>query len=338
MAITFVDYPRYVPPDGYERAIERVLGRLRRVEGLVSVYQVGSVDTPGISDIDLLAVFEEDAVVTFDPRGGLSREERYLFMHRLLGISRRHLSEAQRYTFYHHYKLRWGESLPVSGSDLGSVEVAQLKRQIALEFLLWNYVMKAVDRTYGVASVRELLLTVYALRYDMEYLAVVDGALSDLIRQVVAWRRVWFERPVGRDALNAWFGAFYPALHAFLASAFDDQKLFLPVWAGPRYAPHIRLDRGEPLACAHWGIRLPFGTRLPPRAYRLTMHALNRFRFTVPATGRAGRVLEDRFRFLRTVTIHNAAHLRRFDPPGSALALRLLRGRPHPLPDVALEP
>ena len=327
MALTFVDYPRYVPPDGYERAIERILERLRRVKGLVSVYQVGGVDAPGISDIDLLAVFEEDAVVTWDPRAGLSRDDRYLFMHRLLGVSRRHFSEAQRYTLYHHYRLRWGEALPLGGSDFGPVEVAQLKRQIALEFLVWNYVAKAVDKAYGMASVRELLLTVYALRHDMEYLAVVEGSLFDLIRQVVAWRHVWFEKPLDGDALNAWFAAFYPALHAFLTVALDDQKLFIPAWASPRYAPHIRLVRGETLACAHRGIMLPLGTPLPPRAYRLTMHALNRFRFTIPATDRAGDVLQDRFRVLRTVTIHNGARLKRFDSPGSALTLRLLPGR-----------
>ena len=336
MAISFVDYPRYVPPDGYERAVERVLERLRRVEGVVSVYQVGSVATPGISDIDLLAVFEDDAVVTFDPRKALSPEARYLFIHRLFGISRRHFTQARRYTFYHHYALRWGEPLSLSGSGLGADEVAQLKRQIALEFLLWNYVTKTVDKTYGVASVRFLLLTVHALRYDMEYLGVVGGALSDLIHHVVAWRQVWFERPVGGDALNAWFSAFYPALHAFLASAFDEQKLFLPLWAGSRYAPHIRLKRADRFACAHRGIRLPFGTRLPPTVYRLTMHALNRFRFTVPATGRGAGVLEDRFRFLRAAKAHNAARLRRFDPPGSVLALSLLRGLPHPVPEVAL--
>ena len=325
MAISFVDYPRYVPPDGYERAIERVLERLRRVEGVVSVYQIGSVATPGISDIDLLAVFEDDAVVTFDPRMALSPEGRYLFIHRLFGISRRHFTQARRYTFYHHYALRWGEPLSLSGSGLGADEVAQLKRQIALEFLLWNYVTKTVDKTYGVASVRYLLLTVHALRYDMEFLGVVGGALFDLIHQVVAWRQVWFERPVGGDALNAWFSAFYAALHAFLASAFDEQKLFLPLWAGQHYAPHIRLERADRLACTHRGIRLPFGTRLPPTIYWLAMHALNRFRFTIPATGRGGGVLEDRFRFLRTAKAHNTARLRRFDPPGSVLALRLLR-------------
>ena len=187
-----------------------------------------------------------------------------------------------------------------------------------------------------MASVRDLLLTVHALRYDMEYLGVVGGVLSDMIHDLVAWRRVWFERPVGRDALNAWFDAFYPALHTFLASAFDEQKLFLPVWASPRYAPHIRLETADRLACAHRGIRLPFGTRLPPTVYRLAMHALNRFRFTIPATGQGSGVLEDRFRFLRNAKAHNAACLRWFDPPGSVLALRLLRGLLRPVPEVAL--
>ncbi len=267
---------------------------------------------------------------------GLSPEGRYLFVHRLFGISRRHFTQARRYTFYHHYALRWGDALPVSGNDLGADEVARVKRQIALEFLLWNYVTKTVDKTYGVASVRDLLLEVHALRYDMEYPGVVGGALSDLIHHVVAWRQVWFERPVGGDALNAWFSAFHPALQAFLASAFAEQKLFLPVWAGPRYAPHIRVERADRLACAHRGIRLPFGTHLPPTVYRLTMAALTRFRFTVPATGHGGGVLEDRFRFLETAKAHNAARLRRFDPPGSVLALRLLRGLHHPVPDVAV--
>lgn len=324
MPITFVNFPRHVEPAVYERAIEQVIEWLQEVDGIVSIYQVGSVSAPGISDIDLLAVFEDDAVVDGNPIARLTGDERYLFTHGPFGVCRRDFHRGQRYTFYHNYTLRWGDDLRPADSDLGADDVAGIKRQIALEFLIANYISKTVDRTYGLVSVRNVLLSVKALRYDMEYLGVTDGELYDLINQLIRWREAWFEQPIGKDRFEKWFDAFYAALHLFLTAHLRRHRFFLPPWASRRYARHIRLEKAQRLDWRRKGIVVPLGKRHLGKKYTKLHNRLNQFTFSVPATDQGSEVLEERFRFLKSMRRHNERHLASFAPLGSVLASRLV--------------
>lgn len=324
MPITFVNFPRDIKPVVYEQAIDQVITHLRGVDGIVSIYQIGSVSAPGISDIDLLVVFEDEAVASGNPIAHLTGDERYLFTHGLFGVCRRDFHRGQRYTFYHNYVLRWGEDLRVGKSDLEADEVARIKRQIALEFLIANYISKTVDRTYRLVSVRNLLLSVKALRYDMEYLGVTDGELYDLINQLILWREAWFEQPVGKDMLREWFESFYSALHLFLTARFNHQRFFLPAWATSRYARHICLERSHRLSWRHKGIVMPLGRRPLGKKYTKLNNRLNRFIFSIPITDQSSKMLEERFLFLKSMKRHNESHLASFAPLGSVLASRLV--------------
>ena len=73
--LTFIDYPKFVPRAEYDKAIDRMVEKLKKIQGIVSVYQIGSINDPGISDIDLVAVFEDKISCNIDPRDNLSRIE-----------------------------------------------------------------------------------------------------------------------------------------------------------------------------------------------------------------------------------------------------------------------
>ena len=63
----------------YTSSIEQVVAELSNRPDVVSIYQVGSVKHPGISDVDLRVVFADDAVFDSDPRAKLGDDGRYLF-------------------------------------------------------------------------------------------------------------------------------------------------------------------------------------------------------------------------------------------------------------------
>ena len=54
-----VDIPQKFDEDAYHIAMDRQVQALSKVEGVKSIYQIGGLSTPGISDIDLVVVFEE---------------------------------------------------------------------------------------------------------------------------------------------------------------------------------------------------------------------------------------------------------------------------------------
>lgn len=325
--------PAPAPPALYEQAVDRVVGRLKGAEGVVAVYQIGHVGAPGISDIDLLAVFEDGATCEVDPLADLPERERRLFTHAVFGTSVGAFRDVQRYTLYHNYRLLWGQPHGEGGVGPQGLLLDELRRQIALEFLLACYISRTIEAVYGVVSVRGLLLSVNALRYDLEFLRITSGELHALVHQLVAWRGRWFERPVGGGELAGWFEAFYPALHAALAALLAERRLLLPPWASEVYARNVRLRRADALGYNHTGVVFPPAlTALGKRAFR-ALHRMNRFVFGVPCVWENSSVLaqgsqapellpfmEERFRAFERMNRYNRVHLRHFAPLSGSLS------------------
>ena len=308
MSIKLINYPRYVLPDEYEETIQQLVEIIKK-DGVVSIFQIGHVKTPGISDIDILVVFEDGVKYNFAPLECLPKRACYLFTHNLFGISRRHFYEAQRFTFYHNYRLLWGEELNVSQADLSPQEIELLKRQTALEFLLANFISKTVELTYRVVSLRNLLLNVNALRYDMEFLNISSGRLLHLIMTLIDWRRAWFQKKVDEVALQIWLQEFYAELQAFLASILTRQKFYLPLKPQYQLAGHIRLVPGNEFSFKHDGLSLPsVFYRLGKKGMRL-LHRFNRFDFILPiASCSEVEILNHRFELFKNLKIDHENH------------------------------
>src|SRR3989344_869283 len=98
------DFPRFVSITEYESAIEAMAGSLAKIPGVMTIYQIGGVSHPGISDIDLYAVFEDNAYCEIDPLQNLPNGYDYLFIHHIFGASAGNFAESQRYPFFHQYR------------------------------------------------------------------------------------------------------------------------------------------------------------------------------------------------------------------------------------------
>ena len=138
----------------YENAIKGMVEKLRRQEGIISIFQIGSIIHPGISDIDMVVVFKENGVSHLNPLQGLSKTERYLFNDPPFGVSETDLIEAQRYMIFQNSRLLWGEKIYKGGGHLCEEEIKCLKIQTALEYLIQNYINLTVLRAYGIFNVR----------------------------------------------------------------------------------------------------------------------------------------------------------------------------------------
>lgn len=307
------DFPRFFPVSVYDLAIKRMVGKLQKQNGVVSIFQIGSINSPGISDIDMLVVFEDATECNLNPLEDLSKIERYLFSHSLYGTSEAHFQEVQRYTFFHNYNLLWGNQLPVGRSDLSCEEIRTLKAQIALEYLLQMYISITIRLTYGIFRIVGLLRHVNALRYDLQFLNVSSGKLFDLIETLISWRDNWFKNKPTTQMLKIWIDDFYKELSEFLREILNATKFYLPRWANLRIARNIMLVPSEHFGYVHKGIILPCFLGWLGRKYFNIQHRFNGFKFHVPITSQAiPGITEERLEFLKQMKDKNSIELPHF--------------------------
>lgn len=314
------DFPRFVPVSAYDLAIERMVGKLRQQDGVVSIFQVGSINSPGISDIDMLVVFEDGTRCGLNPLEDLSKKECYLFSHSLYGVSRRQSCDTQKYALFHNYKLLWGDELPIRRNDLSQEQTRKLKTQIALEYLNKMFINSTVERVYGIVRVRGLLVLVKALSYDLEFLNVSSGKLFDLVQRIIDWRNNWFEDRPDKQTFRRWFLEFCAALTTFLEIELTKQAFHLPEFANMRIARNMVLEPSETFGYTHAGTRLPAIFGGLGRKYFNVQHRFNTFRFRIPvATSDVPTVLHSRFMFAKEMKRANRETLPYFMPLTSSL-------------------
>lgn len=315
MRMHLTAYPRSVAVSSYDLAIQRMVGKLRQQDGVLSIFQIGNTNNPGISDIDMLVVFEDGVKCNLNPLEGLSKTDRYLFSHSLYGISKTSFSEAHRYTFFHNYNLLWGEELLLGESDLSGEEIQVLKTQTALEYLIKMFVSSTVELTYGIVKVRGLLMHAKALSYDLEFLNVSAGRLFDLIQTIILWRDHWFEKKPDKQMVTRWIQEFYAELTALLEATLQTIEFYLPDWANLRIARNVMIVPSEKFGYTHKGITLPAILGGLGRKYFNVQHRFNTFGFQIPITASEipDRLLE-RFSFMKNMKRENNRHLSYFMP------------------------
>ncbi len=282
MTPRLIDLPRRFTPDQYRRAIERMVRSLEKIEGVISVYQVGSISAPGISDIDLLVVFREGSTYQADVRKSLSPDNRYLFAHDLYGLSEAHKSGVRRFCFFYEFTHLWGQDiLATQVEDPPGASRDELQVQVALEYLAKMYIIQYIERILDVVKVRGLLLQAKALMKDLKYLGVDSGKIVELLMMVMEWRSGWFDHEIDRPKLCSWIHEFRLEYDRFVKEMFKVRQLFLS-GGKRRIARNITVRSGVAFVAEHHGWILP---RLfnGHGMYIKMQHRVNSFEFQFPA-------------------------------------------------------
>jgi hypothetical protein len=320
--VRLTHWPRPVSSLEYERAVAQMVKTLLACSAS-SVFQIGNVGTPGISDVDMLAVFEDDHLVSSDPRSGLSPIGRYLFTHPVFGVSRTDFERVKHVTFFHNYRHLAGEELSLDADEEhSSADIRVLREQTALEYLVRMWIAMTLERNYGVLHVRHILLTANALAYDLEFLGVDSGKLHDSVQLVRRWRARWFAIQPGPAEIVAWFESCYEALREFLEWQLTIVPCRLPETRRYRLGRNLFLQPGNGLRVRHRGITLPWRLAPADRRAQKIQSLFNRFVFEIPCVRQpVPLVLRERFDSLRWLRIHNRERLPHFIPLASSLAL-----------------
>jgi hypothetical protein len=312
------EWPRSVSVDAYARATERMTAHVSTLPGVVTIFQIGHTAAPGISDIDMLIVFDDHSRHNADPRSICTVDERYLFIHKLYGASQSTFEAAQKYSFFHNYELLWGAA--AVRSEIPCADSDGLKGQVAMEYLLKELLSLKYQLACGIVKIRSLLLHANGLRYDLEFLGITSGPLVDEVARWVGWRACWFTNPPSRVEILNGVESLLEALESTVMPLVDRGALKLPD-AGPfRISRRVKLSVGQSFACTTTSPLIPIvpGFRHVSAMFRQRVIRLNcelPGRSVLPAAG----VIQDRFSHLEAHQAYNRAHLNGYAPLGSSL-------------------
>lgn len=319
---SIIDRPHYVSPERYDEALHAMTDRLRVQPGVRAVYQIGGVSTPGISDLDMVVVFDDGARGPHDFTRDLSADENYLFIHQLYGSSVSLFRRAQRSSFFHNYRLLHGEDLLDGALRPSPQAEQQLKQQIALEYLIKMYINVVLQREYRTLKLRSFLLHAKAIAYDLNFLSITSGTLYDMTHRIIEWRARWFEAPPSRAELLESFQDYSDQIEQSLCALLRTHAFAWGRGGSHRVARSITLMPGPHLRSHRRGFRLPAGLGVLGSRFVKLQNRLNRFVFEVPVEqGKPPAALAERYALVRDMQAHKAEALPGFAVLTSSLGI-----------------
>ena len=275
------DLPVKVDLEAYQHAVDRVVESLGNVLGCSSVYRIGSVGAPGISDLDLVVVAKDNASLSIDLRKTMTISERYLFIHDLYGSSASLFLEGQRFSFFRPYRLIRGEDI-LFGSNFPEPDPA-VRRQVALEYLIRFYFSVTMQKAYKLLRVRSLLLNAKGASIDIEYLSPSDIQVRGVVRKLKSMREDWFKTqkpPVA--AFIEWFEEMAHWLEHFMTDQLSRLPFYLPDHRSYSLGRNIGIIHGDSVKMMSKVSRYPMLHPFLGKKYFNLLNRYSNFQLSLP--------------------------------------------------------
>lgn len=318
--LKFIDVPQARSLAQYQAAIDAMVTRLESIEGVKSIYQIGSVSNAGISDIDMMIVFEDGFKQTIDPVRDLPTDT-YLFTHQLYGVAEKYWEPLRNLTFFHNYKHLKGTEMPLTEVTLSNEETADLQRQIALEFLVKMHTVLTVQLHYKIVKLRSFLLEGKALIYDLEFLGISEGKFHQLVSQIIEWRANWFTKKPSLLEVEKLIFELHQELEQLLGTELNEKPLLVPDLTKLRTARNLVLKNG-PFSADKSGFTFPSLGLVKHKKHFNLLHRFNSFEFSMPLEQVSPNKIDyQRFELLKTLRIYNQEYLPSYLVPASSLRL-----------------
>lgn len=254
----------------YEQTIISIAEILQKQDRFIALFQIGSVSNPGISDLDLVAVFLDDYKLDIDIFEKLTPEQKYLFTHRVFGIALKDFTNLPKYAPYYNFK-------HVNGEDIRSPEQfntsRELATQVALEFLTANFIARAIEKDLGLINVRNLLLSIKAVGLDFALLGMSEPELDACIATVQDWRDKWFIVTPTNAEITALYYRFSSLLSVFLEKLLYDIPFYLSDKSSFQYGRNIIVKSSNKLCGNFQGLNFYYNflpARTARRLYKFT--------------------------------------------------------------------
>ena len=279
MSIKLIGYPSVIPLAKYNSLKTKLVNELLLDNAILSVYQMGSVKHPGISDLDIICVFKNESQCYQNFRLSLDTDEKNILTHGLFGIEEKDLIESMSFNLISNLKHLGGQNLNLNDSEINTSD--DIKKQIALEYLVKMLMTIDAQVTLKIIKLRAFLLLAKAIEFDLQLLNLKNGKLYDLVQKVIKYRSDWFTNKPSQKDITDLVLSFNTELRLFLEKELLVSKLYLPL---ERFElpGNFRIERSDSFSIVHKGLVLPNQFSFLGRKYINIQNRLNSFTYSFP--------------------------------------------------------
>lgn len=310
MKYHYTDWPQKVTMNEYDAAIGKVADIVSNSGLAQAIYQVGSVGTPGISDVDFVVVLHENLKTDFNPVSLLTGTDRYIFSHRLFGTVIPYALNLEKFVLFGNYEHIWGHQFDLKRNGLPEDDLRILKHQIAQEYLLKAWISNSINIYTKVIKVRSLLLHAKGILHDIRFLEMENSKLEKCINTIIRHREQWFDSPMNEMELDQLTDEYQMALEEALNQSIKTYGFYIPEGANLQIGKKIRIKSGDSLQFSPKGILLPHLKGKAGRYATKLNNRLNSYTITLPFSNKnIPDVIQQRFHNLRTAFNYNRQHL-----------------------------
>ena len=315
-----IDRPIYVPSDNYKILIDKIVDKLSKDVNVQSIFQVGSIKNPGISDLDLFCIFKDDSKNIIDYRIGLSHTEKQILTHNIFVLEKKYLNRWLLYNHLSNYNYLYGEENIFNYKKI--VELSDdMKTQIALEYLIKMHINLHTQMTYGIIKLRTFLLEAKAIMFDLQLLGINGGRLFDNVKEVIHIRNDWYHSKLEDSKICQLIDKFYMMLNDLLNELLINKVFYLP-FIKFKISRNINIAQGDGLFSRHKGIVFPLFFYFLGKKYINLQNRFNKFsydiKFSIPESG---SIMAKRFIFNEEIYSNNIEKFPHFISPVSSLRI-----------------
>ncbi|WCO01134.1 hypothetical protein [Psychroserpens ponticola] len=319
MKIELIEYPSAISLDKYSALKAKMVKELLAHNSILSVYQMGSVKDPGISDLDLICVFQNDSENRNDYRSNLSQDEKLILTHGLFGVEKKDLEEALPYNLMSNLQLLGGEDMNLNKVE--SLNNTGLNQQIAIEYLVKMFITLDTQKTLKIVKLRSFLLLAKAISFDLKLLNISEGKLYDLVERVLKFRSIWFTNQPNKKEITNLILEFHTETKLLLERLFIDEKFYLPV-NEINLPGNFNIQKADVFGSSHKGFVLPSQFKFLGKKYINLQYRLNQFQYSMPFDiPKNDSILKNRFEFTQYLVDKNRMQYPAFFPIMSSLSL-----------------
>ena len=166
----FFNLPRKYTLKDYKNSTDKIVKKYSKTRNLVSLYEWGSVSTPGISDIDIVFVFHDRKIAPL-PLSKRSfylndNKTRYLCRHPFVFINEKSLNNIRYVNHHINFNLLFGKNCKIK--KLSSKDTHQVKVSLLNDLIIRHYPRDFLSQLINKKiNVRDTMLRLNSLRYTL---------------------------------------------------------------------------------------------------------------------------------------------------------------------------
>ena len=319
MKLELINYPIAISVAKYDALKTKLVKELLAHGSVLSVYQMGSVKDPGISDLDLICIFKNDSENKNDYRINLSQDEKMILTHGLFGVEKKDLKEALPYNLMSNLQLLGGEDMNLG--TLKSISHQGLNTQIAFEYLIKMFITLDTQKTLKIVKLRSFLLLAKAISFDLNLLNISEGKLHDLVEKVFNYRSIWYTDQPDKKEIISLIIDFHKEIRLLLEQLFNVEKFYLPV-NEINLPGNFNIQKADYFKSSHKGFILPSQLKFLGKKYINLQYRLNQFQYSIPFDiPEDDSIIKNRFEFTQYLVDKNRKNYPAFFPIMSSLSI-----------------